>query len=72
MVDRGRWRELTDLCEGDCAELFDYCSENPIDAKIKLILQMSLVLIWGKDWTGHCGLRGMLTACKAGIFRSFE
>ncbi|KAL7268973.1 hypothetical protein RUND412_008384 [Rhizina undulata] len=32
---------------GDCAELFDYCSENPIDAKIKLLLQMSLVLIWG-------------------------
>ncbi|KAL0637581.1 hypothetical protein Q9L58_003470 [Maublancomyces gigas] len=32
---------------GDCAELFDYCSEEPIDAKIKLLLQMSLVLIWG-------------------------
>jgi len=32
---------------GDCAELFDYCSEGPIDAKIKLLLQMSLVLIWG-------------------------
>jgi 3-deoxy-7-phosphoheptulonate synthase len=32
---------------GDCAELFDYCSEGPIDAKIKLLLQMSLVMIWG-------------------------
>ncbi|RPA86495.1 DAHP synthetase [Ascobolus immersus RN42] len=32
---------------GDCAELFDYCSENPLDAKLKLLLQMSLVLIWG-------------------------
>jgi len=35
------------LYPGDCAELFDYCSESPIDAKIKLLLQMSLVLIWG-------------------------
>ena len=32
---------------GDCAELFDYCSAEPIDAKIKVLLQMSLVLIWG-------------------------
>ncbi|KAF8540983.1 DAHP synthetase [Trichophaea hybrida] len=32
---------------GDCAELFDYCSAGQIDAKIKLLLQMSLVLIWG-------------------------
>jgi 3-deoxy-7-phosphoheptulonate synthase len=32
---------------GDCAELFSYCAEEPISAKIKLLLQMSLVLIWG-------------------------
>jgi 3-deoxy-7-phosphoheptulonate synthase len=32
---------------GDCAELFDYCTAPSIDAKIKLLLQMSLVLIWG-------------------------
>ena len=32
---------------GDCAELFDYCEEGVIDAKIKLLLQMSLVLIYG-------------------------
>jgi len=32
---------------GDCAELFDYCNEDAIDSKIKLLLQMSLVLIWG-------------------------
>ncbi|TGZ85602.1 DAHP synthetase [Ascodesmis nigricans] len=32
---------------GDCAELFDYCTESQIDAKLKLLLQMSLVLIWG-------------------------
>ncbi len=34
---------------GDCAELFSYCADNPIDAKIKLLLQMSLVLIWGSN-----------------------
>jgi len=32
---------------GDCAELFDYCYDDAIDSKIKLLLQMSLVLIWG-------------------------
>lgn len=32
---------------GDCAELFDYCNSEQIDNKIKLLLQMSLVLIWG-------------------------
>ena len=32
---------------GDCAELFDYCEQSAIEAKIKLLLQMSLVLIWG-------------------------
>lgn len=34
---------------GDCAELFSYCAEDPIDAKLKLLLQMSLVLIWGAN-----------------------
>ncbi|KAK2745856.1 hypothetical protein FQN57_003469 [Myotisia sp. PD_48] len=34
---------------GDCAELFDYCNQEMIEAKIKLILQMSLVLIWGAN-----------------------
>lgn len=34
---------------GDCAELFDYCNDNAIDSKIKLLLQMSLVLIWGSN-----------------------
>lgn len=32
---------------GDCAELFDYCSPSQIDSKMKLLLQMSLVIIWG-------------------------
>lgn len=34
---------------GDCAELFDYCEENAVESKIKLLLQMSLVLIWGAN-----------------------
>lgn len=34
---------------GDCAELFDYCEQNAIESKIKLLLQISLVLIWGAD-----------------------
>lgn len=42
-------RSLADVAEGkafllqggDCAELFDYCNENAIDSKIKLLLQMS-------------------------------
>lgn len=33
--------------QGDCAELFDYCNMDMIEAKVKLLLQMSLVLIWG-------------------------
>jgi len=32
---------------GDCAELFDYCNQTKIDNKLKVLLQMSLVLIWG-------------------------
>ena len=32
---------------GDCAELFDYCEQGKIEANIKLLLQMSLVLIYG-------------------------
>lgn len=34
---------------GDCAELFDYCNQSAIESKIKLLLQMSLVLILGCD-----------------------
>lgn len=34
---------------GDCAELFDYCNQDMIEAKLKLLLQMSLILIWGMD-----------------------
>lgn len=30
---------------GDCAELFDYCNQDRIDAQLKVLLQMSLVLI---------------------------
>jgi hypothetical protein len=50
-------RSLHDVAEGkafllqggDCAELFDYCEEAAIESKIKLLLQMSLVLIWGSN-----------------------
>ncbi|RYP28696.1 hypothetical protein DL767_007093 [Monosporascus sp. MG133] len=34
---------------GDCAELFDYCRAGAIESKVKLLLQMSLVLVWGAD-----------------------
>ncbi|KAL2372197.1 3-deoxy-7-phosphoheptulonate synthase [Blastomyces gilchristii SLH14081] len=34
---------------GDCAELFDYCNQATIESKIKLLLQMSLILIWGAN-----------------------
>ena len=32
---------------GDCAERFDDCSSAMIEAKLKILLQMSLVLTWG-------------------------
>ncbi|KAJ1929434.1 hypothetical protein IWQ60_001181 [Tieghemiomyces parasiticus] len=32
---------------GDCAELFEYCNDDTIRNKLKVLLQMSLVLIWG-------------------------
>jgi len=35
------------LQSGDCAELFSDCEPRKIDAKLKLSLLMSLVLIWG-------------------------
>ncbi|MCJ1471790.1 hypothetical protein MMC13_000431 [Lambiella insularis] len=34
---------------GDCAELFDYCEQDAVESKIKLLLQMSLILIWGAN-----------------------
>ncbi|KAJ2413417.1 hypothetical protein GGI10_003076, partial [Coemansia sp. RSA 2530] len=32
---------------GDCAESFDYCNPTAIEDKLKVLLQMSLVLLWG-------------------------
>ena len=32
---------------GDCAERFADCTKNAIEAKLKILLQMSLVLTWG-------------------------
>ncbi|MFP6903269.1 MAG: 3-deoxy-7-phosphoheptulonate synthase, partial [Verrucomicrobiia bacterium] len=32
---------------GDCAERFADCTKSAIEAKLKILLQMSLVLTWG-------------------------
>lgn len=32
---------------GDCAERFEDCAKEPIEAKLKILLQMSAVLTWG-------------------------
>ncbi|KAJ3351288.1 hypothetical protein HDU83_009015 [Entophlyctis luteolus] len=48
-------RQLTEAAEnkrfllqgGDCAELFDYCEEAQIENKLKVLLQMSLILTYG-------------------------
>ncbi|KAJ3216495.1 hypothetical protein HDU67_009362 [Dinochytrium kinnereticum] len=32
---------------GDCAELFEYCNQSAIEKKLKVLLQMSLILVWG-------------------------
>ena len=34
---------------GDCAELFDYCREDVIQSKMKLLHQMGLILNWGTN-----------------------
>ncbi|KDN52215.1 DAHP synthetase [Tilletiaria anomala UBC 951] len=53
-VDRLR-KQLADVADGksfllqsgDCAELFSYCNPTQIEAKLKLSLLMSLIIIWG-------------------------
>ncbi|KJE91825.1 phospho-2-dehydro-3-deoxyheptonate aldolase [Capsaspora owczarzaki ATCC 30864] len=53
-IDRLR-KSLADAAEGncfvmqggDCAELFQYCNQTQIENKLKILLQMSLVLTWG-------------------------
>jgi 3-deoxy-7-phosphoheptulonate synthase len=35
------------LQAGDCAELFEDCREDKVEAKLRLILMMSLVVVWG-------------------------
>ncbi|HSB16945.1 MAG TPA: 3-deoxy-7-phosphoheptulonate synthase, partial [Bryobacteraceae bacterium] len=37
------------LQAGDCAERFDLCTSGPIANKLKILLQMSLILIHGSD-----------------------
>ncbi|RKF72687.1 Phospho-2-dehydro-3-deoxyheptonate aldolase [Golovinomyces cichoracearum] len=34
---------------GDCAELFEYCEQNAIEAKMKLLLQLSMILTYGAN-----------------------
>ncbi|SZF02825.1 unnamed protein product [Blumeria hordei] len=34
---------------GDCAELFEYCEQNAIESKIKLLLQLSMILTYGAN-----------------------
>ncbi|THC95151.1 hypothetical protein EYZ11_005354 [Aspergillus tanneri] len=55
---------------GDCAELFDYCNQDMIEAKVKLLLQMSLVLIWGTFiQCGYFGGSARLTSSSTGANR---
>lgn len=35
------------LQAGDCAELFEDCRADKVEAKLRLILMMSLVVVWG-------------------------
>jgi len=44
LVGRG---EAFLLQGGDCAELFEYCNHEHISARVKLLLMMSLIIIWG-------------------------
>lgn len=32
---------------GDCAELFSYCTHQQIAVRLRLLLIMSLILVWG-------------------------
>ncbi|ODV92504.1 hypothetical protein CANCADRAFT_56157 [Tortispora caseinolytica NRRL Y-17796] len=32
---------------GDCAELFNYCTQEAIEGRLRILLQMSMVLVWG-------------------------
>ncbi|KAI0998804.1 Phospho-2-dehydro-3-deoxyheptonate aldolase [Podosphaera aphanis] len=34
---------------GDCAELFDYCEQTCIESKLKLLLQLSMILTYGAN-----------------------
>lgn len=32
---------------GDCAELFAYCTHQQVAVRLRLLLMMSLILVWG-------------------------
>jgi 3-deoxy-7-phosphoheptulonate synthase len=47
LVARGQRGEAFVLQGGDCAETFDECTSENIVAKLKILLQMSLVMLYG-------------------------
>jgi len=46
LAEAGEGRRFV-LQGGDCAERFVDCAKEPIEAKLKILLQMSVVLTWG-------------------------
>jgi 3-deoxy-7-phosphoheptulonate synthase len=46
LAEAGQGRRFV-LQGGDCAERFVDCAKEPIEAKLKILLQMSVVLTWG-------------------------
>ena len=46
LAEAGEGRRFL-LQGGDCAERFIDCAKDPIEAKLKILLQMSVVLTWG-------------------------
>ena len=47
LVARAQQGEAFVLQGGDCAETFDECTSENIVAKLKILLQMSLVMLYG-------------------------
>ena len=47
LVAKAQRGEAFVLQGGDCAESFDYCTSESIVAKLKILLQMSLVMLYG-------------------------
>jgi 3-deoxy-7-phosphoheptulonate synthase len=54
---------------GDCAESFDDCTAPAIVNRIKVLLQMSLVLVHGSEKPGHSGGPIRWPVCEAPLVR---